>query len=84
MRLASLAATGIVGAHRAPGIQQQIDERARGRFAHVVRIRLERQAPQRNGASLSACSPKWRRIFSNSTCFWRLFTASTALRISGV
>src|SRR3546814_3983385 len=46
-----LHALGVIGAHLGAGILQRLDDRDRGRIAHVVGVGLEGQAEQRDGAA---------------------------------
>src|SRR3546814_1414922 len=41
----------VIGAHLGAGILQRLDDRDRGRVAHVVGVGLEGQAEQRDGAA---------------------------------
>src|SRR6476646_6609798 len=50
--LGDRAGLGVVRANFRAGRDQPFDDRNRGRLPHVVRARLERETPQRDGAAL--------------------------------
>ncbi len=71
---------GIVGLHRRASREQAADERNRGRFAHVVRLRLERQAPDGDALALHIAEVRVH-LLEEQPRFWCSLTDSTERRI---
>ena len=68
----------VVGAHLAPRAEQVGDQRAARRLAHVVGVRLEREAPEREAPARRGRRRSAARSSRRARCFCRSLTASTA------